>query len=372
MKKIKLKNDASSLYIHIPFCSQICSYCDFTKIIYDCRIAFLYILEVIKEINELRRQKNKFKTIYIGGGTPSALEPFLLDDLLFYCSLLINKDADYEFTVEMNVEDITESKLKILKENKVNRISIGIQTFDNNILKKLNRNYTKEIAIEKVNLAKKFFNNINLDLIYAMPFSNIEILRKDLEELLKLNVKHISTYSLQICSGTTFYNENIKELDQDETRKQYDLILNTLRANGYKRYEVSNFARDKCFSKHNLCYWKDDKYYSIGVGASGYIGNIRYTNTKNILEYIGQEKIKSYEMITKKDDIEYFLLTNLRLEDGFKFIDFNKRFNSDFLKRYKVKISHLILEKLIIIDQNSIRCSDDGIMLLDKVLEELI
>ena len=272
-----------SVYIHIPFCKNICTYCDFCKMYYNENWIDKYLESLDNEIKE-NYKNEKISTLYLGGGTPSCL-PVIYLKKLFKIIDKINLDNNYEFTIECNIEDITEEKLKLFTLNKVNRLSIGIQSFNNKILKYLGRNYNSDIIDKKIKLAKKYFDNINIDLIYAVKNQTIKDLKDDIDRFLKLDISHISCYSLMIENNTILSNNNEKYIDEDLDRNMYDLICGKLKEK-YNHYEISNFAKKGYESKHNLSYWNNNEYYGFGLSASGYINNIRYTNTKNLSKYI--------------------------------------------------------------------------------------
>ena len=238
-----------SIYIHIPFCSNICTYCDFCKIYYNKKYINNYLESLKKEIEE-RYRGEKINTIFIGGGTPTSLDE---DELakLFEIIKIFNISNNLEFTIESNVESITESKLKIMKEYGVNRISIGVQSFNDDIIKILGRLHNREEVYSKIELVKKYFNNINIDMIYAVN-DNIDILREDIANFIKLDVPHVSFYSLIIEDRTMLKVNNYKSISEDVDYKMYKLIEETLEDNGYIHYEVSNYARNGYESKHNL------------------------------------------------------------------------------------------------------------------------
>lgn len=357
-------NKAKSIYIHIPFCEHICAYCDFTKLIYNERFAKDYVDVLLYEIDSY--SPGKMDTIYIGGGTPTSLCDEDFERILKKVSILLNEGG--EFSVEANVENLSKEKLLLMKKYGVNRLSIGVESTHDNILKEINRHHTFYDAINKVRLAKEMgFSRINVDLIYGLPNQKKTLLVEDLKNLLSLDVGHISIYSLSVNPGSMFYNRGIKELDQDESREQYDLILETLREHGYKRYEISNFARKKEYSRHNLTYWRDLPYIGVGLGASGYIGNIRYTNTRSLSEYLKGNYITFKEEIDEKRHLEDYLMLNLRLEDGFKLKDFEETFGYSF----KDKFADVVDQSLIVIDDETVRLTDDGLMILDRVLLKL-
>ena len=383
MKKLKkkLKNiknltindiDAKSIYIHIPFCEHICSYCDFNKILYNDEIAFLYVNKLIEDLDYIISLNLRFKTIYVGGGTPTSLSDELLDKLFNKIEKIIDYNEDFEFTVEANVENLTLNKLEIFNKYYVNRISIGVQTFNDEILKIYNRKHLSTDALNKIRETKKYISNINIDLIYGSTFEDFEILKNDLEIISSLPINHISLYSLQINDGTIFSYQKIKELDGDRIREQYDYIVSYLKKLGFIHYEISNFAKEGYESKHNITYWRDGKYLALGAGASGYLSNFRYKNVKNPLSYINKEEIFEIEEVSHDDDYEYYLITNLRLLSGFSIDEINKKFSIDFVNDHLEKINLLKNKGLIDIQNGRFFCTENGIFVLDSIILELL
>ncbi len=359
---------ASSLYIHIPFCKHLCGYCDFPKMFYLSKYVELYVNCLIKQINDLKERK--FNTIYVGGGTPSSLSATLFFNLLKSLKSHLKRDA--EFTVEANVETLTKEKIKIMKMCGVNRVSIGIQSFNDAILSDLNRKHkARQIKYWIHELQKEGLTNINGDLIYGLPHQSKEDLKNDLREILKLNLTHISTYALTVSKHTEFYNRHVQTISEDKSREFYDLIFETLTENGFERYEVSNFAYDKHYSKHNLNYWHANEYVAFGLGAHGYEDNIRYQYTMNIKDYIESQKKVSEEELTIQDKIEEYLMLNLRLKKGFKIQEFKKRFGNikDF-EFYPLLLEYQ-KENLIKITKNSVHTTYEGMMILDYLLVHL-
>ncbi len=360
---------AKSLYVHIPFCKKICPYCDFVKVLENNKFIESYIKELTKDISFFIDNNFKFKTIYIGGGTPSILNENYLEILLLNLSKIIDNDA--EFTIECNPESINENKLKIFKKYGINRISIGLQSFNKNLLKILNRDFEIDY-FNLINLIKKYIDNINVDFIYGLPGQSFESLKEDLNKFIKLDINHVSLYSLQVEENTYFYKQGIKEISSDDSAKMYEFILKYLRENGFERYEVSNFAKNGFESKHNLVYWKNEKYYAIGIGASGYINNIRYRNSANLSKYIKGLREKEEEILTLEDERKYYLITNLRLAEGFSLDEYNKKFKKDFLSDYKEEIEFLTSINALKIENNIVKCTDFGLLTLNLVLEKFI
>ena len=321
-----MKNNAvKSLYIHIPFCHNICSYCDFCKMFYNKKIVDDYLIALEKEINWYYK-KETMDTIYIGGGTPSSLNIEQLQKL-FDILKKINVSDNLEFTFEMNVCDINEEILKILKNNMVNRISIGIQTINAKFLKLIERNHTKEDVLEKINLVKNYFKNINVDFMYGFNSETMEELKYDLDFFKELNVNHISIYSLILEPNTKLYINNIKPIDEELESNMYFYIIDYLEKLGFSHYEISNFAKDGSYSKHNLTYWNNECYYGFGLGASGYIDNIRYTNTRSLNKYLTGNYRVEEEIMTKDILMENEMILGLRQMQGVSKDEFFNKYN---------------------------------------------
>lgn len=352
-----MNNDINAVYVHIPFCNNICSYCDFCKMYYNFELVDRYLEALDKEIKE-KYQSNNIRTLYIGGGTPSSLTLEQIDKLfLILKQIKVNSDA--EITFEVNVNDITEELLQKLKDNKVNRISIGIETINDKFLKLLNRNHTKQDVISKIDLSKKYFNNINVDFMYAFPNQTLDDLILDLEFFKTLDVNHISIYSLILEKNTKLYIDNVSPLNEEVESRMYYYIINYLKDLGYIHYEVSNFAKKGYQSNHNLIYWNNQKYYGFGLGASGFINNIRYTNTRSINHYLEGDFTLEEEVITKKIDMENEMILGLRKMEGVNI--------KTFFDKYKINIIDAFdIDDLL--DKNILRIKDNYIYIDDKYL----
>ena len=326
-------SNIKSAYIHIPFCKSICSYCDFSKMYYNSNFVNSYLNALSNEIKKDYKGEI-LETIYIGGGTPSALN---IDELkcLFLITNTLNLNDNYEFTIECNIEDVTKEKLELFKNNKVNRISIGVQSFNNKILKYLNRKYDSEIILKKINLAKKYFDNINIDLIYAVNNETIDDLKKDLKMFLSIDIPHISCYSLIIEKNTILYNKNEEYISEDLDRLMYDTIEKTLSSN-YCHYEISNYAKKGFESKHNLCYWNNKEFYGFVLSAASYIENKRINNTRNLKKYIEFNRDKEEEILTKEDKIRYELILGFRKIKGINKKEFYNKYNIDIHDLYNI------------------------------------
>lgn len=329
------------LYLHIPFCKNICKYCDFYKMVVSRSLQEKTINYIIEEMKLRELSKYQIDTIYIGGGSPSSLDDDLLDKLLFNLSQLTNFDELKEFTIEFNPNDITIDKVKILQKYQVTRVSIGIQTFNNNLLNTLGRIpfVSFEELSEKIKLLNMYeIKNINVDLIYAIPGEVIDDITDDLNKMMRLPITHLSCYSLILEERSILYYEythnKIKLIDETLDEKMYEEINEVLEKNNFIHYETSNFSKPGFNSLHNLIYWHRDDYLGIGPGASSSIGNHRFTNTHNLNEYflgIDNKNIKYAEDIidSKKDEQELMVMMNLRLSEGINKKRYLERFNED-------------------------------------------
>lgn len=357
------------LYVHIPFCSSICAYCDFAKVIYKEEWVEQYLEALKQEL--LSFLPLSCPSIYIGGGTPSSLNETQLRKLLSFLSPLLEEGGEFDF--EANPDSLTSEKIALLHEFGVNRLSIGVQSSSPRLLSLMGRKHNFSDVEKCVKEAKENgISEISCDLIYSLPGETLEEVNKDIEALLSLDIPHISTYSLTVSPGTRFFYQGIKESGDDISADQYELILKRLREANYVRYEVSNFAKNGHEGKHNLFYWHDLAYLGIGLGASGYLDGSHYSNTRSLAKYLKGERIEAKEArIGKKDAIEYFLLTNLRLAEGFLETTFSSRFQLTFKEFAGKKLEKLVNNGLLKCENGSIFPTDLGISLLDRVLLEL-
>lgn len=352
-----------SIYIHVPFCETICSYCDFCKFYYNEKMVDIYLDSLEQEIKK-NYNNDIIETIYIGGGTPSSLSINQLKKL-FNIIKIINTN-NLEYTIECNIENINEDKLILFKEYDINRISIGIQTFNEKNLKFLNRNHTKKEVFEKIEIVKKYFNNFNLDLIYAIPGETLEELEKDIDLFLEINATHISTYSLIIEDHTILKNQNIKNISEEIDLKMYELICSKLK--DYEHYEISNFGKIK--SRHNLTYWNNEEYYGFGIGASGYVNDIRYDNTKSFNSYIKGNYKLTREYQTNKLKIENEFILGFRKIKGIDIKKFNEKYNIDI--RHIEIVNELIKNNKLILSDNMLFINSKYIYTSNEILVNFI
>lgn len=360
---------SKSVYIHIPFCRNICSYCDFCKLLYKKDWADLYLNKLNEEILD-RYLDDEIKTIYIGGGTPSCLSLSQIKKLLEICHNF-HLSSQIEFTFECNLDDITEEILYLLKLNGVNRLSIGIQSFNEDNLYFLNRKHTLEEAEEKMALIRKLgFNNVNIDLMYALPTEDLSVLKKDLTMFLKLEPEHISTYSLMIEPHTMLYQKRIKPISEDMDSLMYKTIIKTLEKKDYHHYEVSNFAKEGYESKHNLTYWNNEEYYGFGLGASGYIDDIRYTNTKSLKNYLDGFYHGEQEILSLKDAMDNELMLGFRKCEGISLEKFKRKFGKNMEDCYPIK--SLLKNKDLKEEDGYIFIPKDKFYIMNEILLKMI
>lgn len=369
-----------SLYVHIPFCKQKCLYCDFPSYAGKENLEDSYIDSLIKEIN-LKCKGKIIKTLFIGGGTPSYLKEENLNNLLVCLNSLKYKEGS-EKTIECNPGTLTSEKLKIIKDNGINRISMGLQTTNNNLLKKIGRIHTMKEFEENYNRAREFgFNNINIDIMFGLPNQSVLDYKKSLEDIVKLNPEHISCYSLIIEQGTPFYNMNEKGLlklpTEDEERKMYNITKDILKSNGYHQYEISNYSKENKECEHNKIYWKLEEYIGVGVSASSYIDSNRIKNIDDIKEYIN--KINNKEAIeesiiknSKKEDMEEFMFLGLRLIKGIDKNNFKRKFDKNIEDVYGDVINKNIKKGLIEDKDNYIYLTSKGVEVSNYVMSEFI
>lgn len=356
-----------SIYIHIPFCNSICTYCDFCKIFYNKKYINDYLNNLEQEI-KVRYKSEIVNTIFIGGGTPSSLDDEELIRLMNIIEIFKLND-NYEFTVECNIESITENKLKIMKKYGVNRISIGVESFDNSIIKLLGRNHTKKDVYNKMEIVKRYFSNINIDLIYA-AYDDINILKSDIDCFLKLDIPHISTYSLIIEDNTMLKINGMKNIDEDIDYEMYKYIEDTLEKNNYIHYEISNYAKNGYQSKHNLVYWNNEEYYGFGLSSTSYINNERITNTKNLRKYLNGKYIGTSISEDKEIKMENEIMLGLRKLDGIDLDRFKEKFNVSLEDIYN--IDNLVRNGYLIRDNNCIKIDKKYMYISNEIIVRIL
>ncbi len=364
-----MNNEVISTYVHIPFCKKICTYCDFCHLLYNEEFVFNYLLALEKEIIE-KYNKEKIRTLYIGGGTPSCLSVPALKKF-FNIMNLFDLSLVEEYTFECNLDDIRVELLEILKENRVNRLSIGIESFNENKLKILGREAEFKDAKDKISLCRKYgFDNINVDLMYAVDGETMGNLTSDLRKIVKLKTEHISTYSLIIEDNTILKQKGINYISEKLDNKMYNKIKSFLKRKGYNHYEVSNFAKSGFESKHNLVYWNNEEYYGFGLSAAGYYEGVRYENNNSLKLYINNDYTKEQNMISKKERMDYELMLGLRKLSGINIDKFEEKFEENLFEIYN--IDEQINQKNIINNNGFIYINPKKIYLMNEILIKLI
>lgn len=362
------------LYIHIPFCKQKCYYCDFISYPNKDNCIEEYIDTVIKEYRNYKAEEYIIKTIYIGGGTPSYIDSKYIIKLLQEIDL----HNAQEITIEVNPGTVTRDKLTNYKNAGINRLSIGLQSTQDELLKKIGRIHTYNDFLETYNIAREIgFKNINIDLMLALPEQTISDIEESLQNIIELNPEHISIYSLIIEERTKLYDMvNTKKCilpNEDIERKMYWKTKQLLEKNEYKHYEISNFAKKGYYSKHNTDCWKQKEYIGLGAGAHSYMDNRRYSNLENIEEYIKSYNDKEVHEIQDKicKEKEYMIL-GLRKLEGINISNFKNKFGENPIYLFRNELNKLVTLELIEIDLDKIRLTNKGLDLANIVWEEFI
>ncbi|KKI88648.1 coproporphyrinogen III oxidase [Bacillus sp. SA1-12] len=373
-----------SAYIHIPFCHHICHYCDFNKVFFKQQPVDEYIEMLIKEMHHAaQKNEHQLKTIFIGGGTPTALSASQLNRLMEGIRLeLLPVNELVEFAIEANPGELTSEKLEVLKNAGVNRLSIGVQSFNDELLHRIGRVHRKVDVFRTIEQAQKIgFDNISIDLMYGLPGQTVDDFQESLETAFTLNVNHFSAYSLIVEPKTVFYNLMQKGKltlpPQDEEAQMYELAMEEMEKHGFHQYEISNYAKPGNESKHNLTYWNNDYYFGFGAGAHGYINGVRTSNTGPIKKYIEQIKQKSEAFqseiaVSKEEAMEEEMFLGLRKIEGVS--------KATFLKKFGVQVDHIFSSQidkladldLIICDEKGIRLTHKGKLLGNEVFQEFI
>lgn len=370
------KNETKAAYVHIPFCSHICYYCDFAKVLMTGQPVEAYIDELLKEYDSYGI--SSLQTLYIGGGTPSVLPADQLEKLLTHLTKNLDLEELEEFTVEANPSDLTDEVLTVLAQSPVNRISLGVQSFDDKLLKKIGRTHTEAqvySSIERLRAAG--FENITIDLIYGLPNQTMEMVERDVQKFLDLDLPHVALYSLILEDHTVFMNRQrrgrLRLPSDDRNADMYEYIIETLTAKGYSHYEVSNFGKIGYESKHNMTYWDNAEYYGIGAGASGYLEGIRYKNHGPVHHYLREEnKRVNEEVLTRKQRIEEEMFLGLRKKNGVSIERFHKKFGQTLEEVYGTIIEELTFQKMLFEADGRIQMTEKGFELGNEVFERFL
>lgn len=374
-----MQTKPTSAYVHIPFCTQICYYCDFSKVFIKNQPVDSYLEHLIEEYDSY--DIKKLRTLYIGGGTPTALSA---SQLAFLLEKLTDKlDLSYleELTIEANPGDLDQEKIAVLKESPVNRVSLGVQTFNDRMLKQIGRSHSEKDIYENIaNLKKAGFDNISIDLIYALPKQTMEDVKTNVAKAIALDIPHMSLYSLILENHTVFMNRmrrgKLPLPKEDLEAEMFDYIIAELEKAGFEHYEISNFSKPGFESRHNLMYWDNAEYYGIGAGASGYVDGVRYKNHGPIRHYLqaveaGNARVQE-EVLTLKEKMEEEMFLGLRKKSGVFKKRFEEKFGISFEGQYGAVVSDLTEQGLLVPDRNIVRMTKQGLFLGDTVAEKFI
>ena len=369
----------SSAYVHIPFCTQICYYCDFSKVFIKNQPVDAYLEHLIQETRSY--EIGKLRTLYIGGGTPTALSAQQLAYLLTELPKVMDLSEVEEFTIEANPGDLDPDKIAVLKDSQVNRVSLGVQTFDNKMLKKIGRSHKEQDIYDNIrHLKQAGFDNISIDLIYALPGQTMDQVKENVAKAIDLDIPHMSLYSLILENHTVFMNRMRRgklPLPKEELEAEmFEYIIEELEKAGFEHYEISNFSKPGFESRHNLVYWDNAEYYGLGAGASGYVDGIRYKNHGPIRHYLeaveaGKARITE-EPLTLEEKMEEELFLGLRKKTGVSKARFEEKFGVSFDQRYGQVVASLTEQGLLVPDDKQVRMTKRGLFLGDTVAEKFI
>lgn len=368
------------IYIHVPFCWHKCNYCAFNSKVSDAAERVAYVDALTREIN-LRGDNSAVETIYIGGGTPTTLELNQLEKIISEVRKNFKVDTCAEVTIEANPSTVDKDYLSGLKALGFNRLSLGVQSFDDRLLKILGRIHDSQVAIDTVKLAKIFFGNVSVDLIYGLPNQTLENLCYDVEMVKCLDVEHVSIYGLEVEEGTKFFElaraGKLNLPDENICADMYDFITETLPALGYRRYEISNFAKENFESRHNIGYWTGKKYFGFGAGAHGFDGKIRTSNVRNVSTYIkkicaGENFSAVEEVVTRQAAMEEFCFLGLRMIYGISAQAFSEKFGASIFDVFGAVIKRNIQCGLLDVDGDRIFLTRRGLALGNEVFADFL
>lgn len=369
----------TSAYVHIPFCTQICYYCDFSKVFIKNQPVDDYLQALIREFESYDIEQ--LRTLYIGGGTPTSITAQQLDYLLTNLTKHLDLSVLEEFTIEANPGDLTDDKIEVLKKSAVNRVSLGVQTFNDKQLKRIGRSHNESQIYSTIDHLKTAgFDNISIDLIYALPDQTMEDVKENVAKAIALDIPHLSLYSLILEHHTVFMNKMRRgklNLPQEDLEvEMFEYIIAELEANGFEHYEISNFTKPGFESRHNLMYWDNAEYYGVGAGASGYLNGVRYRNRGPIQHYLkavseGNARL-SEEVLTKDEMMEEELFLGLRKKSGVSIAKFEEKFGVSFEEHYGQIVTELCQQGLLVSDDKVVRMTKKGLFLGDTVAERFI
>ena len=374
-----MQKKPTSAYVHIPFCTQICYYCDFSKVFIKNQPVDSYLEHLLQEFHSYDIQK--LRTLYIGGGTPTSLSAPQLELLLDGLTKNLNLSVLEELTIEANPGDLDADKIAVLKNSAVNRVSLGVQTFDDKMLKKIGRSHLEKDIYENIDRLKLAgFDNISIDLIYALPGQTMDQVKDNVAKAIALDIPHMSLYSLILENHTVFMNRMRRgklPLPKEELEAEmFEYIIAELEKAGFEHYEISNFSKQGFESRHNLMYWDNAEYYGIGAGASGYVDGVRYKNHGPIRHYLkaveeGSARINE-EHLSQREQMEEEMFLGLRKKSGVSMARFEEKFERSFQELYGEIVEDLIQQGLMQLDGDRVRMTKRGLFLGDTVAERFI
>ena len=374
-----MQKKPTSAYVHIPFCTQICYYCDFSKVFIKNQPVDSYLEHLLQEFHSYDIQK--LRTLYIGGGTPTALSAPQLELLLDGLTKNLDLSVLEELTIEANPGDLDADKIAVLKNSAVNRVSLGVQTFDDKMLKKIGRSHLEKDIYENIDRLKLAgFDNISIDLIYALPGQTMDQVKDNVSKAIALDIPHMSLYSLILENHTVFMNRMRRRklpLPKEELEAEmFEYIITELERAGFEHYEISNFSKPRFESRHNLMYWDNAEYYGIGAGASGYVDGVRYKNHGPIRHYLkavedGNARINE-EHLTQREQMEEEMFLGLRKKTGVSMKRFEEKFGTSFDNLYGQVVRDLCHQGLLQVEGQQIRMTKKGLFLGDTVAERFI
>lgn len=368
------------IYIHIPFCVRKCKYCAFFSIANRADLFDAYVSALTLEI-ERRSVDEPIETIYIGGGTPTVLSLDQLSRIVDALERNFSIRSNVEFTVEVNPGTVERNDLIGLRALGINRLSIGVQSFDDRLLRSIGRIHTSTEAIEIVRAARAIFDNVGVDLIYSLPHQSLDDLKRSIDWIKKLDVEHVSSYGLEVEESTEFYRlQRLGRLElpsEEEDAAMYDFVTTELPRLGWHRYEVSNFAKPGFESRHNLGYWSDEKYLGLGAGASSYDRLERRANVEDVEEYIdglrtGRDVSRLEEIVDRKAAIEEYFFLGLRKTSGVSMSAFEKKFGASIEETFVGVVSGLVTDGLIEIEGDRLKMTEHGMKFGNVVFEAFL
>ena len=374
-----MQKKPTSAYVHIPFCTQICYYCDFSKVFIKNQPVDSYLEHLLQEFHSYNIQK--LRTLYIGGGTPTALSAPQLETLLDGLTKNLDLSVLEELTIEANPGDLDADKIAVLKNSAVNRVSLGVQTFDDKMLKKIGRSHLEKDIYENIDRLKLAgFDNISIDLIYALPGQTMDQVKNNVVKAVALDIPHMSLYSLILENHTVFMNRMRRgklPLPKEELEAEmFEYIISELEIAGFEHYEISNFSKPGFESRHNLMYWDNAEYYGIGAGASGYVNGVRYKNHGPIRHYLsaveaGNARVTE-EYLSQREQMEEEIFLGLRKKSGVSITRFEEKFGTSFEDLYGQVVRNLCHQGLLQVEGQQIRMTKKGLFLGDTVAEQFI